>query len=256
MPKAPQKSLALLAIIALVVGLSACGDSEKTIATVGKSKVSQSMLSHWMNTVIGGDYTAALLERAPEGLVSDPPRYDRCVKTAEGVERKFLGKVKLSKAQLLLKCRQLNAATREQALSYIISVLWRTEEAAELGAPISQGDVNKALRYVIYKQSKGPANFRRMLSHQLRTIADERFLLQRNILAERFLTRLKARAKELGGDEQQNLAKLARANNAKWTARTSCAPGYRAWQCKQAASLPEAPLSPAVLLERLSRGQA
>jgi hypothetical protein len=251
-----QKSLALAASVALALSVSACGSSEKTIATVGKSKVSQSMLSHWMNTVIGGDYHAALLESAPEGLVSDPPHYARCVTVAEGVERKFTGKATLSKAQLRLKCHQLYAAAREQALTYIISVLWRVEEAAELGSPITQGEVNKALNRVIYDQSKGPANFRLMLAAQLRTVADERFLLQRNILAERFFTGLKARAKKLGGDEQKSLAKLVLASNAKWTARTSCAPGYRAWQCKQAASLPEAPLSPAVLLERLSRGEA
>jgi len=227
-----------------------------TVAIVGRTKVSQAMLDHWMTTVIGGDYRAALGRTAPVGLVSDPPNYTRCVSVAEGIVPKInSGKPTLSKAQLRLMCRQLNAAVREQALSYVLAVLWRAEEGVELGAPATESEISAKLRELIYTQYHTPAGFRRMLAQERRTVADERFLLERNILEGRFLGRMKARAAKLGGG-QQTFAKLVFANNAKWTAKTSCSRGYRAWECKEAASSHEASPAGAIVLERLSRGEA
>src|SRR5690348_1146851 len=161
------------------------------------------MLDHWMNTVLGGDYRASLGKTAPVGLVSDPPNYSRCVSVADAIAPKTSsGKPKLSQAQLRVKCHQLNAAIREQALSYILAVLWRAEEGVELGAPATEGEISARLREMIYTQYHGPAGFRQMLSNQGRTVADERFLLKRNILEGRFLARMKARAAKLGGGQQ------------------------------------------------------
>lgn len=257
MPRRVDKLIALAAIVALALGLSSCGGgSEKTVATVGKSKVSQAMLDHWMGTAFGGDYRAVLGKSAPSGMVSDPPDYARCVSVAQRIVPKTpSGAPKLNESQLRVKCRQLNDAVREQALSYILSVLWRAEEGVELGKPATEREISAKLREVIYAQYRNPAGFRRMLAKERRTVADERFLLKRNILEERFLSRIKARVAKLGGG-QQALGKLVLANNAKWTAKTSCSPGYRAWECKEAAGTHEASPSGAVVLERLSRGEA
>jgi hypothetical protein len=251
----------MLISFVLLLGLSACGSSEKVVATIGKTKISQAMLDHWMGSVAGSDYHATFNTTAPLGLVSDPPRYGRCVQAAASFAPKVAGKPKLNHAQLLVKCKQLDAAVKEQALSYILSVLWRTEEGEELGSPVTQAQISAQLAKLIRSNYHSPAEFRQMLADQHRTLADERFLLKRNMLEQRFLQRMNARVAKLGGG-QQTFGKLVLANNAKWKAKTSCSPGYRAWQCKQANFSPDDPASPdsgptvGIVLETLSRGEA
>jgi hypothetical protein len=251
------RAIALLAaILALALGLSACGGGAdgKTIATVGHAKVSQATINHWMTVVLGGDYAAALDERAPDGLVSDPVDYSRCASVAARIVPKVEGKPRLSSAQLLQKCRQLNAAIREQALAYVLSVLWSQQEGVERGlkAP-TEAQINGHLRALIYSQFKSPANFQKVIAKQRRNLADVRFLIKRNVIQTQITAKLKAQAEKLGGGEP-TIYKLVLQSNAHLSAKTSCSPGYRAWECKQYGSAGEAKPPAAVVLERLSKG--
>ena len=252
-----------LTFIAFTLTLSSCGSSsdEKTVAIVGKTKLSQATLNHWMGVVLGGDYRASLSEKAPVGLVSEPANYSRCLSVAEGLVPKVAGKPKLSRAQLMTKCHQLNTAIREQALNYVVSVLWSKEEALEqgLGLP-NQGEISKKLNDLIYDQFKDPANFRSIIAGQNRSISDVRFLIKRNVLQTQITAKLQAQAAHLGGGEQAYY-KLVLQSNAKWQARTSCNPGYKAWECKQygnsgAPTGEEAKPPPDVVLEYLVKGVA
>jgi hypothetical protein len=253
-----RRSLALGCSLVAIAGLSACGgggNSDKTVATVGKSTITLATLNHWMSTVVGGDYQAVNTTRGPAGLASEPADYPRCVSAAEQVVPRAGGKPELSPAQLLLKCHQLHAAVKEQALSYLIAVLWRAEEGAELHAEVSNREVNHQLQEIRYEQYKSPAAFNRYLADRHWTLGDERYLLKRNMLDTKFLARLKQQAARLGGGEQA-LSKLVRENVAKWTSRTSCRPGYLAWQCKQYGSRQGASPSASVLVEELRQGKA
>jgi hypothetical protein len=248
----------VLGALALALGLSACSGSREgpTIAIAGKTKISKVTINHWMDVVLGGDYAAALNERAPDGLVSDPPHYTHCVSAAEEIVPKVSGKPKLSKTQLREKCIQLNTAIREQALAYVLSVIWSHEEGAELGIPLpSEREISSHLRDLIYSQFKSPANFQKVIAKQHRSLADVRFLLARNIIQTQIYARIKARAADLGGG-RPTIYKLVSQNNAKWQAKTSCSSGYRAWECKQYGSTGEAKPPAAVVLEELFKGSA
>lgn len=256
------KSKALLTCaVAVVLGLvlCACGgsDSGKTVATIGKgTKITRPVLNHWMEVVLGGDYRAALVALAPTGLVSDPANYNRCVSAAESIVPKVAGKPKLTRAQMLVKCRQLNTAIKEQALGYVISVLWSSEEAAELGLHIpTEGEISKGMNSLINSQFNGPANFRKVIAGQRRSLADVRFLIKRNLLEDEIRARLTAKAERLQGGARRNLYRLVLQNNAKLQAKTSCSPGYNAWECKEYSGH-EAKPPPAVLLEDFSKGIA
>lgn len=253
--RSSQKPIALAAVASLALGLCSCaGGGGKTVASIGDTKVSQATLNHWMGVVLGGDYHAALNKTAPDGLVSDPPDYSRCVSVAEGIVPKVSGKPKLSSAQLRLKCRQLNTAIKEQALDYVLSVLWSREEGAELGLHMpSAGEISRHLRELIYSQFKSPDHFRKVIARERRSLADVRFLIKRNILETQIFARVKARAARLGGGEEAAY-KLVLQNNAKWQAKTSCSRGYRAWECKQYGSSGEAKPSPDIVLEGLYKG--
>jgi hypothetical protein len=254
-PKLLHSLIAFVAVPTVALSLISCGGSEgKTVATIGPTKVSQATLNHWMGVVLGGDYRAALNKTAPEGLVSDPPDYARCVSVAEGIVPKVSGKPKLTSAQLHLKCRQLNTAIKEQALAYVLSVLWSREEGAELGLHMpSAGEISRDLHDLIYSQFKSPAHFRKVIAGERRSLADVRFLIKRNLLETQIFARLKAHAARLGGGED-TAYRLALQNNAKWQAKTSCSPGYRAWECRQYGSGGEAKPTPDIVLEGLYKG--
>ncbi len=250
-----NKLLALTVLALLITaGLSACGNGgDMTVATVGKTKISRGTLNHWMSTVVGGDYNQVVAPKAPLGLVSEPADYSRCVAAAAQIVPKTNGKLKLNASQIGVKCRQLHRAIKEQALSYLIGVLWRAEEGVELGQTVSDREVARQLQQVNYKQFANPARFRLYLASRRWSLSDELYLLKRNMLDTKFLARLKQRAESLGGGERI-MSKLVRENVAKWTARTSCAPGYHAWQCKQYGTSKEASPSASVLLEHFSAG--
>jgi hypothetical protein len=246
----------LVGFVIAVCGLSACGgpgDEGKVIATVGKSEITQAALNHWMAAMVGGDYRQILSKTSPVGLVSDPPDYSRCVTAAKQIVPSFGERSKLSDEQFRLRCRQLYAAVKEQALSFLISVLWRIEEEGERGVSVSEAELTRVLNRIRYEQFPNPAQFKKYLAEQHRSLSDERYLLKRNILNEKFLNRLKARAGS-GAAGERALGKLALANNAKWISRTVCEPGYIVPECRHHEAHKGASPSAAVVLEQLRAG--
>jgi hypothetical protein len=261
-PMQPTRKLLLplaatMALPLATLTLSACGSGagSRVVATVGHSEITRATLDHWMTTVVGGDYHQTLNAEAPVGLASEPADYPRCVAAAAQVVPKAEGKAKLSQAQLLLKCRQLHAAIKEQALSYLIAVLWRAEEGAELKATVSDAQVTRVLTETRQKQFKTPADFNRYLAERHWTVGDERTLLKRNLLDTKFLERLKREQDKLGGG-QRTYVRLVNAQLSKWTARTDCAHGYQAWQCRQYKRSKAAKVSPAQIFEQLTAGKS
>jgi hypothetical protein len=244
-------ALALIAGL-LILGLSSCGGSgDPTVATVGMTKISRSTLNHWMATIVGGDYQENVGSSAPVGLVSEPADYPRCVAAAKTIKPQSLPASVPNEARLKIRCRQLYTAIKEQTLSYLISVLWRAEEGAEVGERVSDREVSKKVQELAYHDYKSPAAFHRFLASRHWSVGDERFLLKRNLLDSKFLQRLKARVAALGGGEK-TYGKLVLENVAKWSKKTHCSSGYTAWQCRPAGSTAEADPSAAVLVEELA----
>jgi hypothetical protein len=258
MPPSPTKLLnlrpaTLLAAAALAsLALSACsgssGNEGKVVASVGDTPITQSALSHWMATMVAGDYRELNDQVSPEGLVSDPPNYQRCVRAAKQIPTTS-GKHS-GDPELRLKCRQLYAAVQEQALTFLISALWSIERGAEHGEHASQGEISRTLNNYRYQQWPNPAQFRRYLAEERRSLSDERYLVKRNILNQKAVERLKRQT----GGQQAALVKLVNAEDAKWAARTDCKPGYRSTQCKQYRGSSGVAPSAAVLVERLKAG--
>jgi hypothetical protein len=237
----------------LILGVCSCGGGggEPTVATVGKTKISRSTLNHWMSVLVGGDYQELVGRPAPVGLVSEPADYPRCVAAAKTIKPKTLPASIQNEARLKIRCRQLHTAIKEQALSYLISVLWRVEEGAELGQNVSDRELSRQVQRIAYRDYKSPAAFRRFLASRHWSLADERYLLKRNLLDTKFLERTKRRLAALGGT-QDTYGKLVKENIAKWSSKTKCSPGYSAWQCRPGGSADEADPSAAVLVKELA----
>jgi hypothetical protein len=243
----PASALAAVALATLA--LAACaGSGGKVVATVGKAQITQATLNHWMATMVAGDYRELNSQRSPAGLVSDPPDYPRCVAAAKRIPTRSAKR--LSESELRLKCRQLYAAVQEQALTFLISALWSVERAAEHKERVSEAEISSALGTLRSSQWPNPAQFRRYLADERRSVADERYLLKRNLLNQKAAERLKAQT----GGQQQALVKLVTSEDARWASRTDCKPGYRSTQCKQYQGTSGVAPSAAVLVEQLKAG--
>jgi hypothetical protein len=247
-------SLAL--VLLAVISLCACGAGDETVASVGGAKVTRATLNHWMQSVVGTDYTTELEGAVPVGLVSDPPHYGRCVSGARRIVNQGLRKAKLTAAQLLMKCRQLSAAIKQQALAFVLAGLQSRAEAAELGIPTpTAAEVTQGVRALAGSDYKTEATFRKMLARQRRSIADVRYEVITNLINRRILARIQARATRLGGGEAA-IFRLVTQNSTKWRKRTSCQPGYRALECRQFRPKNEVKPQGVTILELLYKGVA
>lgn len=239
----------------VAAGLSACGGSQShgipanAVAVVGSTPITRATLNHWMASIVGGDYYEHIGAPAPRGLVSEPPNYSACVAAAGTlVGRTASGQLALTPEQLDGKCRELHQAIKEQALSLLISIQWRIDEAAEHGLTITDGEVAGYLKQLNAKQFPKPGQFETYLADREWAASDMLYQLKRNLLT----TRLEAKFQHNNQAAQQAFFQFVLANTAKRTASTDCRVGYVIPRCRQYKATASSSPAPTVILEALA----
>jgi hypothetical protein len=99
------------------------------------------------------------------------------------------------------------------------------------------------------------ASFEAFLANNGRTLADERFLIRRGLLAERLeAQRRRVLGRTVKGKEALGLALLESYAESlkKWAAHTVCSPGYVIRECSGYKETEAAKPSPAVVLEQIA----
>jgi hypothetical protein len=236
-----------IALAAIASSFVACGDSDDpspVVAKVRHMSITRETLSHWMTTLVDGDFREHVGGTAPRGLVSDPPSYRACVSAIEALGRPKASGTdsKPGAMQREAQCRQLHQALKQQALSYLIEGLWNIEEAADQGIHITDAEIDQQLAKD--KASLGP------VTHQ-----DQLYLVKRSLLSTRLNEQRERalRGKMPEGEAlQRAVAELYAQSIKRWPAQTSCRAGYLVAQCRgykaPTGSLP----SPAVLVEQIA----
>jgi foldase protein PrsA len=237
--------VALLVVVLVVAG---CGGSGNVVvARVGGTAVSRSELSDWMGTLAGSDfYEVSKAHTIPAGLVSDPPDYSKCVSGLEAAApRAAAVGTKATAAQLLEKCRQLYQALKRQAMGFLIDYNWTEHVLADEGLRVSDSEVTAKLVRVKAEQFPKASEYQQYLSRRRRSQAAEELLLKLDLISQKALEKLQA-----GG--KQAAARITETEQ-RWTAQTSCQPGYVVKHCKQYTP-PASPAkpSPAVVLEQIA----
>jgi hypothetical protein len=232
----------------LAAGMLSCGGGTDTVIRVSHSSISKADINHWMKVLVAGDYRGELGKPAPAGLVSDPPDYRACIKAGNSLVR-----TRNTQGTATL-CRQLHEAAKKQAVAFLTDALWHIEDAKEHGEAVTAREIARRFRLLQERERPGPGAMEHYLAEVHRTIADEYYLLKRNILTEKALVRLQREGLHLSG----NKLAIARVTNewlAKWTARTSCQPGYVTQQCKQFKGESNAAPAPDTILQQLAGRQ-
>jgi hypothetical protein len=250
-------SAALLAI----AGLAACGqsthDSGPVVAEVGHTQtITRSTLSHWMSTIVGGDYYEHIGVKAPDGLVSDPPNYPACISAIEriGPAKTTSQPTSSSRQELEGKCRLLYQLIKQQALTFLLSQLWSEDEDAEHGIRITNTEVKRAFERYRTTQFPTQAALTTYLANHHWSLSDELDLIRRDLLEtriEEFVARRLGKAHATPeAVERATIAQYERSVKV-YTPRTHCRTGYLASDCSDYKAPAREETAPAPLLEQI-----
>jgi hypothetical protein len=242
---------ATTAVVTLLIAGAGCGGgSGDVVATVGGTPVTRVAVNHWMATLAGGDYFELSGQNAvPDGLVSDPPNYPRCVARLEAAAAsspKRFG-TEPTGAQLLTKCEQLTEALRLQATEFLIRSQRLMAIARDQGVTASDNEIQHLFKRVNAEQFPRPGELQQYLASRKESVADDLFLLQLDLLSNKM-------QEKIDGGGQPARAKLAELER-KWRARTDCHAGYVVEYCKQHTKGPVSTSnspSAAVLMEQVA----
>jgi len=253
-----RRILACLALAALLTGVAGCGGSSGPaggiVARVGPTAITRTELNQWMSTLAGGDYNeVARGHVVPAGLVSEPANYAACVASLQAAEAAHAGHAPASNAappqtsaQLLAKCHLLYQVVRRQAIAYLIEAQWTISIAAEEGLTATNTEITNELNKYATREYGSTEAFDQYLAHARRTLAEERLIVQLDILSNK----LQQKVSNGGKQATTELTEAAQ----RWSAKTQCAPGYVVRHCAQYASNTPAPTTPsaAILMEQVA----
>lgn len=212
-----------------LLGVAACGGGADAppadvVAHVGGTPITRATLNHWMSTIVSGDYFELTSKVAPAGIVSDPPNYLRCQAIYEAISAKLPpGRPRPSAELLATKCRQLNKALEEQALSFLIETQWSLDQDAEQGIKVTSAEVNRRFKQYKAEEFSSEAEFQTYLADRRWSLSDDLFLIRKDLFSSRLIAKL--------GAEKRSLLVFSRESAKRWRARTSCHTGYLVEQC-------------------------
>jgi hypothetical protein len=241
-----------------IFGLAACGSSKpsaasagkEVVARVGTTPITRAAISHWMTTLVGGDYyELSGSHLIPAGLVSDPPDYSGCESRLEAVAAHSPStEAKPTGTQISTKCRQLYQAMRHQAAAYLVQAQWLINTYAALGITVTDQEVQQELaRWSAENKFNTEAQRNQFLALQRRSLADELLLMRLDVLGQKA-------EKEIHHEGKAFVAKLTETEQ-KWTSKTTCTAGYVVQHCRQFTSepAPTAALPPSsILVEQIA----
>jgi hypothetical protein len=252
------RALAAVTTLLVVSGIAGCGGgtskglSGDVIARVGSAEIARATLNHWMATVVGGDYFQVEGTTVPAGLVSDPANYAGCVASLKAYTQEPPGRLaQPSSSWLMSKCVQLQKAVKLQALEYLIKAAVVLGRNAEAGMTVTTAEVDAEFRRLRTELFPTDAELRTYLAERRWSLADELFLVKKNLLT----TKLRAKIEEMFASHGGFAAVVnySHAAAAKWTAKTDCRAGYVTVGCKQDHGAELSGPSPNVLLEAVAR---
>jgi hypothetical protein len=216
------------AIFIATVALAGCGGaSSPVVVKIGDERsITKAALDHW--TVIEAlvTYELPLRKRAPKGAVPDPPSYTNCIAYLRKLDAGRLAGVP-SAAQLKSECRRQRITLRNQMLEILITSDWLTQEAASKGVKVSDAEVKRALH-----KKLTTAALQKYLTFGGLSEAEEVFLLKRTMLGNT-LREAVERPEHSRAQRQQAFIAFYQGLQRKWTAQTTCRPGYVVSQCRE-----------------------
>jgi hypothetical protein len=234
-----------IAVCMSILPVVGCGGGQ-AVVSIGDASITRETVSHWMGVLVAGDYRSELMKVAPSGLVSDPPAYGKCVRAATRV-------VATRAPQATEKlCRELYSAVKRQAVEFLIDATWHKAEAKEHGETVTATELSSAVAALRQREYPRPGAFEKFLRERHLSVADEKFLLERNLFSQKLLARVLRAHRDAGPTEY---AQLAANYTTKWRSRTTCQRGYITDQCKDFKASDSGGAAPNSVLSQMAQEQ-
>jgi hypothetical protein len=193
-----------------------------------------------MTTLAGKTYHEISNGTLPEGLVSEPPNYPRCVVTLERAATKSpLGHAREDSSELLTKCRQLNEAVEEYAVSYLVQTQQVLHIARELDISPTAAQVTQRFKQVKAQTYNTPRALSAYLASSHTTVPNLLLEAKLDLIGEAYLAKVKSHAEYIA---QQN----------RWIKRTTCKARYAVEGCSDARTTPASIPPPSILLKQVA----
>jgi hypothetical protein len=201
--------------------------SDRVVARIGNVMVTRAEVNHWMSTLAGQLYfNLSHGHTSPDGLVSDPPAYTRCVSHLEAMAAAAPKRMPgVTGVLMLRKCHELHRALKVLATTRLVRVQWLIGLAGEQGVKVSDPEVLSFYRQSSREQYPSTAEAHRQLTAARTSVADELLVAKEKLLAHKLDQKIQA-----GGTRGQRRSNAA---EKRWTAKTSCRPGYVIQYCSQ-----------------------
>jgi hypothetical protein len=218
--------LALSAVLSALVCAAGCGgSSQEFVATVGADHISRATLERWTRIEAIVAHETIPTRPPASGVVPDPPDYAKCVAYLRRAHTSSA--TRTGTALLKSQCASSQKTLRDTALQILITYHSLRSEAKEQGVAVSHSEVMQFIR----RQLPTHVAFARFLRFTGERVSDAELLARRALLS----TKVEAQAGTgLSGQRKLDAeAKFAIGFAAKWSARTSCRPGYVIEQCRE-----------------------
>jgi hypothetical protein len=247
-----------IGLLSALVCLAGCGgDASGTIAAkVGATTISGAAVAHWMSVI---DAAASTAPGQPPFKPPVPPGYVACIAYLRAWApwaKPVGGRPAPTSRRLKAQCEYEYEKLKLKALYFLISSVWLTGEAAELGVRVTDAQWRARLA-VLKSQFPNEAAFRLYFVKIGLTIADLLAEIKQNVFAEliqRKLEKENDRRHLTTAQRQRVLNRFGSQFKAKWRSRTDCRPEYLVPICRQY-NLPKVPFGlvpPAVLLTNMA----
>jgi len=196
------------------------------LATVGGVAISTASLEHWILAEAVLKWRTIPLEKAPLGVLPDPPRFTECIEWL-GSAAGPVHERALSVAQRKTNCERLLQEVTRKTLEFLITDQWYKGEVRDKHIDVSEAEVQTNLNDYIEQAITGRHDYEKYLSATGMSEADFLFVQRR------FTNWEKIRQEILDKPHPAEVTPALEQFTSKWVSKTSCQPGYVVPGCRQ-----------------------
>ena len=224
-------------LIVACLGIAACGGGDpkpagKVVARVNGNAVTKATLDHWTDVEAVLAYENEPKRPVPVGVVPDPPTYAKCIGYLMKTTVPEPGESSPTRSQLKRRCHERRTVLQRHVLDILLTYYWLSGDAREQGVKVTGAEITKIRDRVF----PGESAYRRYLSITGERPADERLIIEKDLLDTKLLQLAEAKFRPKPTSVQEHdrmMAELGTAFTSKWKARTSCSAGYVVAECRQ-----------------------
>jgi len=182
MNKFRKSALGAFFVVALAVGVSACGGGMpgNSVATVGDQTIKRDTFDHWMKIITISQASQTNPNAAKTAAVPDPPDYAKCVAAKKKTAPKpAKGQPETTDAQFKTQCQQQYDQFKSEVLGFLIRSTWLDQEAVKQNVKVTNQEVQKQIDDIKKQQFTQKGSYEKFL--QTAGLTNEDVLFQQRV---------------------------------------------------------------------------